>query len=145
MKLNKNILYLPCRHHIFEVVLSGVFASLMPASTGPSILLFTRFQSAWPNIDKSNFEVGMSDPRIEVALRNHVEHIELFVNKQLTSQIQPRDDYFELLNLCLIFIGKVPCENVKFYKPGAVSRARWMARAIYCLKIFLFQVKFTLK
>lgn len=62
----------------------------------------------------------------------------------LESEVQPRDDYNELLLLCLIFIDNVPRQQVKFYKSGAFSRARWMAKAIYCLKIFLFHEVFRL-
>ena len=34
--------------------------------------------------------------------------------------------------------------NVKFRAPGAVHQARWMAKAIYCLKIYMFQEQFPL-
>ena len=41
--------------------------------------------------------------------------------------------------LSLIFIDEIVREQVKFSKPGSVSRARWMAKAIYRLKIFLLR------
>ena len=43
----KALLYLVCRHRIFEVVLGGVLNSLAGPSTGPDILLLKRFQGAW--------------------------------------------------------------------------------------------------
>lgn len=116
----------------------------MPASTGPSILLFKRFQASWENIDQTNYEVGIKDKRILSMLQNQLEGISLFIKNLQKSTMQPRDDYRELLLLCLIFIDQVPREAVKFYKPGAFSRARWMAKAIYCLKIFLFREEFHL-
>lgn len=44
--------------------------------------------------------------------------------------------------------GKLPLEGTKrtqiFHLPGPVHHARWMAKAIYCLKIFLFREHFKL-
>ena len=60
---------------------------------------------------------------------------------------QPRDDYLEFLNLCLIFLGGSTTTselNVKFRAPGATHNARWMAKAIYCIKIYLFQDQFVI-
>jgi hypothetical protein len=51
----------------------------------------------------------------------------------------PRDDYKELLQLSLAVLGVQPCN---FYYPGAVHRARWMAKILYALKMFLFQHQF---
>lgn len=127
--LNENYLYLPCRHHIFEVVLGGVFDTVMPPSTGPEIRLFKRFESEWENFDKKNYKTGLESKRIVDVLINDTENINHFVQTILDGEAQPRDDYRELLLLSLVFIGKIPPEKVKFYKPGAVSRARFMAKA----------------
>ena len=45
----------------------------------------------------------------------------------------PRDDYRELRELVVIFIRGVPHgrQSIAFRKPGALYRARWIARAIY--------------
>lgn len=56
---------------------------------------------------------------------------------------QPRDDYKELLELSLIFWGETK-NNFSFKYPGPVHHARWMAKAIYSLKIFLFREVFKL-
>jgi hypothetical protein len=51
----------------------------------------------------------------------------------------PRDDYRELVELSLMVLGSHPnAENYTFKFPGANHRARWMARIIYCLKMYLF-------
>lgn len=53
----------------------------------------------------------------------------------------PRDDYKELLQLTLMFLG----EDVGGMRsPGPTSHARWMAKGIYDLKMFLFREQFTL-
>ncbi|XP_044587995.1 uncharacterized protein LOC123267437 [Cotesia glomerata] len=54
-----------------------------------------------------------------------------------------RDDYRELLQLSSIFLSATTT-NITFKRPGAVHHARWMAKAIYSLKIFLFRNEFHL-
>jgi len=53
-----------------------------------------------------------------------------FIKKQLLQQ-QVRDDYREYLELSIIFLCKVPADDVKFKAPGA-------------LKIWLFRRQFQL-
>ena len=57
---------------------------------------------------------------------------------------QSRNDYLELLNLCHVFLGGSMKTNVKFRAPGAMHHARWMAKALYCMKIYMFQDQFVL-
>lgn len=49
-----------------------------------------------------------------------------------------RKDYQELADLTLIVLGE-PHNNYLFKSPGGLSNARWMAKAIYGLKCFIFQ------
>lgn len=46
--------------------------------------------------------------------------------------------------MAFIFLGAIPPNGVMFKRPGAVHHARWMAKAIYNLKIFLFRNQFKL-
>lgn len=48
------------------------------------------------------------------------------------------------MELSLIFLGEMPQSKVFFKRPGAIHYARWMAKAIYCLKIFIFRDEFGL-
>lgn len=57
---------------------------------------------------------------------------------------QPRDDYQELLLLCLVFLDSFHEKSFSFKRPGAMHHARWMSKAIYSLKIFLFRDQFKL-
>lgn len=66
-----------------------------------------------------------------------------FAKKQLT-EYQPRDDYKELLQLSIVFLGGELENGVPFKKPAGPHRARWMAKSIYSLKIFLFREQFRL-
>lgn len=65
------------------------------------------------------------------------ENVIEYAQLQLETKF-PRDDYRELLELTIIFLGGKPPRGLKFSKPGPVHHARWMARAIYALKIFIF-------
>jgi hypothetical protein len=54
--LDKELVWIACRHHTFEVMLSSVFSVTLGATGGPEAGLFKRFQKMWPYIDNTNFE-----------------------------------------------------------------------------------------
>jgi hypothetical protein len=58
-----------------------------------------------------------------------------FAQKQL-KQFQPRDDYKELLNLTIIFLGGTPEKGISVRTPAGLHRATWMAKANSSLKFF---------
>ncbi|CAD6228486.1 GSCOCG00012049001-RA-CDS, partial [Cotesia congregata] len=140
--LERDLLLLPCRHHILEVVLKAVFDCQIFNSSGLNVPLFVRFRKEWDALDLTKFESGINDPIIYNILENDILDILEFAETQLTLN-HDRDDYLELLKLTLIFIGVVP-DNVVFRVPGAMHQARWMAKAIYSLKIFLLRSTFKL-
>jgi len=45
-------------------------------------------------------------------------------------KFQPRDDYCELLELAIIFLGDTPPRGIRLQYPDAIHRARWVVRAI---------------
>ncbi|GBM11911.1 hypothetical protein AVEN_209614-1 [Araneus ventricosus] len=49
-----------------------------------------------------------------------------------------RDDYRELIELSIVFLGGDAEKNFEIRSPGAIHQARWMAKAIYSLKLSLF-------
>ena len=53
-------------------------------------------------------------------------------------------NYREFFETVIILLGEVPPRGLFFRIPGAIHHARWMAKAIYCLKIFLFCREFVL-
>lgn len=58
-RLKRNILFLGCRHHIAEIILSTVFQELFPPSSGPDIQIFKRFKNEWPKINATDFKNGL--------------------------------------------------------------------------------------
>ena len=140
--IEKELLIFPCRHHIFEVILRAVFDSKLINVSGPNVPLFVRFKKEWDTLDQSAFKSGLADPLICKLIENEIPDIHQFIKNQLTLNHE-RQDYLELLELSLVFIGVIP-ENFKFHAPGAMHQARWMAKAIYSIKIFLLRSTFKL-
>ena len=51
-KMDKDTLWLACRHHILKIMLDAVFRQALGSSTGPEPLTFTRFKLAWKKINR---------------------------------------------------------------------------------------------
>jgi hypothetical protein len=141
--LHRDLLYLPCRHHIYEIILRAVFESYFGATSAPNVLIFDRFKKAWLKINTSEFSTIEQDREMLTALENDSEEVQSFCLTQL-QQTHSREDYRELLELVVIFLAGCPQRGIHFRAPGPVHHARWMAKAIYCLKIFLFKEQFLL-
>src|SRR6218665_3403561 len=114
---------------------------VMSPSSGPNIKLFHRFGECWSSIDRSSYESGLKVQSIALVLDPIRDELIQFIQQQLV-QFQPRDDYRELLQLSLVFLGSVSEAHVHIRTPGAIHRARWMAKLIYSLKIFIFRSQF---
>ena len=142
-KLGKKLLHLACRHHIYEIVLASIFKECMGKSSGPDIAILKRFKDQWTKFDKSCYKTSDKDTTVNNALDDHSQSIEAFALAQLQMS-QPRDDYKELLELVIIFVGGVPPHGVRFKAPGAIHHASWMAKALYSLKIWMSKEQFQL-
>ena len=51
-KMNKEMLWLACRHHIMEIILESVVQNEIGPSSGPDNLFLKRFQKNWQLINK---------------------------------------------------------------------------------------------
>ncbi|XP_025270393.1 uncharacterized protein LOC112639732 [Camponotus floridanus] len=141
--LGKELIWLPCRHHIYEIILRSAFEVYWPVSSGPNIRIFERFKKFWDTVDRTKYKSGVDDTIVANIVTDKKNHLSTFITRYLQLS-QPRDDYKELLELSLIFLGEMPQDQVSFKRPGAIHHARWMAKAIYCLKIFIFRDGFVL-
>lgn len=68
--VGRDLLYFPCRHHIYELILKSVFEEKLSKSLAPEIPLFKKFQKAWPNIKQSNFRSGIEDDYVSGKLQD---------------------------------------------------------------------------
>lgn len=57
---------------------------------------------------------------------------------------QSRKDYKKSLKLTMIFFGDKQNNMTIFRTLSAIRHARWVAKAIYCLKIYMFYNEFEL-
>ncbi|KAK0062604.1 deoxynucleoside triphosphate triphosphohydrolase SAMHD1 [Biomphalaria pfeifferi] len=124
--LGRNLLWLACRHHMFEVLLADVFTACLGPSTGPEIAIFKLLRDNWSKIHHESKHIF---PLIVVS-----DTVKAFISKEL-QQKQLREDYRELIALAARAVGLDVSEPIR--KPGAIHRARWMAKAIYSLKMQL--------
>ncbi|KYN11357.1 hypothetical protein ALC57_16486 [Trachymyrmex cornetzi] len=141
-KLGHELFSLACRHHIHELIVGSVFDILFGPSSGPNIKIFQRFQESWESIDQEKYESALKDKKISTFLAPIQNEMIDFIRNQLLL-FQPREDYKELLILSLIFLGAE--DKIKIRSPGAYHRARWMAKLIYCMKIYLFRSLFKVR
>ena len=148
--LDRHLLFLACRHHILEILSSAVFDNFFKSS-GPQISLFSRFKEQWKFIDTTKYsaidvpitKTGLTDNE-EEWFRSRKDEVISFLQNFLHHDTQPRQDYLEFVKLSLIMMNCPTESPVHFSPPGAYHRARWMAKGIYCLKIYLFREQFKL-
>jgi len=144
----RNFLYFACRHHMHEIIIGEVFSTLFGPSRGPNIALFERFSKFWPSIEQMNYK-PLDDTRLDSPMLQQLkEEVGLFLTQFLSAENSyvPREDYREMIELCLLLLGcPLPTDKqYHFHVPGAYHMARWMAKVIYCMKIYLFRDEFKL-
>lgn len=139
-KLSREMLIFACRHHVYELVLKGVFeAKISQVTTSPDISLFKKFRENWKNIDPE--KIQSCTEKLSCINDSEIDQLIAFYRTELTKEIA-RDDYRELIELSIIFLGGDAEKKFKIRPPGAMHQARWMARAIYSLKITLLSSQF---
>lgn len=138
-KLTRPLLHLMCRHHIYERLLESVFQTCFGSSTSPRIDTFDILNQYWNEIKNSGYlyhpierEKLNSSPLRKILTENAISTLLIHA-----SHGHLRKDYAELNDLALKFAGVNTEKTIKV--PGATSNARWMAKAIYALKTYLFR------
>lgn len=165
--LGRAFLWLACRHHVAERHMTHPYDALIPPK-GPDDALFLRFKTwfisqiqehdrhempfpapgllrkfAWP-ADAGN-DTGPYCFLTSLA-KDTLEWAEMHLAKGTF----PREDYRELAELIVVYLGGTVVRprdpGYVFYmrKPGALHRARFMAKGIYILKIAMLSFPFDL-
>ncbi|XP_044575164.1 uncharacterized protein LOC123258973 [Cotesia glomerata] len=140
-KIGRDLLYLACRHHTSELMLRNVAEVAWPVTNSPNVPIFKRLRDNWEKIDKSAYEIGTEDKDIALILNQRKDDILDFIENQLKNH-HPRNDYKEFLELSCIFLGGIKSHRAEFKAPGAFHHARWLSKALYCLKIYMFRNQF---
>ncbi|KAK4316951.1 hypothetical protein Pmani_011929 [Petrolisthes manimaculis] len=110
-KFGRELLHLGCRHHVLELVAGAAFSEAMGTSSAPDVLLFKRFKSSWQDIDKTTYEDSSTDDYTAKAVAEFKDEMVQMLEMAVKVK-QPRDDYRELLELTIIFLGAVPPRGI---------------------------------
>ena len=127
----KQLIGLPCRHHIHEILVGKVFKVLQfETAQSPNAGIFRRVHMEWHNLEKSSYHSGMNDSFVKLNITEN-ERVALldFFERQLNQQ-HHREDYREVIQLTIIFLGEKIKGNVQLKAAGAFHNARWMAKII---------------
>ena len=140
-KLGRPLLWDACRHHMGEVILTWAWNALqVEVDKGPESSLFTRFRDNFNKLSYSDL-TDLGRLKIEEELepvKNDV--IQLIKNTLANKKFAYRGDYTQFMKLVLVVLTG-DTDGFKFTRPGALSKARWMAKAIYSLDLFLLKDK----
>lgn len=145
-RLQRALLWSACRHHVGEVVLTQVFDSLnIEASKSPDVTLFLRFRKNFHKLPSSVKRHTLS--RFGDAEKGNTAHSAFVADCRKETLLLAdsafdfnRDDYQEFVNLTALYLDTEATDSiVKFKKPGALHKARWMSKLIYSLKICLLE------
>ena len=140
------LLELACRRHVYELHIKHFNSELSTGKTlGPENQLFKKFQANWNDIK----DIIDTDKyvRFDVAavkgtfLERQVTETIDFCQSALDNSTFPRGDYQELLKLTLIYLNE-DC-SFTINAPGNISHARFMAKAIYYLKMMILKDQLT--
>ncbi|KAG7170153.1 hypothetical protein Hamer_G012397 [Homarus americanus] len=134
--LEKQLLRLGCRHHVMELVVRAAASNIFGKTSAPTDPLFQTLKKRWSQLDHSQYL------RLDIAnlpesdWLSHLRH--RTVSYLLTVTEWAREDYREAAELTLLVLGVNPPRGTHFLRPGACHHARWMAKIIYYLKIYMF-------
>lgn len=130
------------RYHVYELVLKGVFeAKISKITTSPDIPLFKKLRENWKNVDPK--KIQNYPKKLSYLEVSEINKLLEFYRTALTEKIS-KDDYRELIELSIIFLGGDTEHKFKIRPPGAMHQARWMAKVIYSIKISLLSSQFTI-
>ena len=125
-------------HHVLELVLGAVSAALFGPTSGPVDTKFQEFKRRWPQLNhKSDVMLLFPDDSWLQELRDDTtEKLQAMLDRPTKDQFL-REDYKELAQLVLVVLGAGP-SLPRFRRPGACHHARWMAKVLYYLKMYMF-------
>ena len=142
--LNKDVAWLACRHHVYELHLKHVVGAVTGDTTEPGVKLYKKLMDAWNTISIDYDDLVKFDWTESGAwLTNKAKESLEWALYHLDKGTWPRDDCRELLELMVVWLGG-DVNSFVFKRPGPVHHARWMAKAIYNIKLYLLMRQFPL-
>ena len=125
--LEKNLLWLACRHHIDEVILTNIWNSLdIEVSRGPDITLFMRFKENYEAIEYADV-ADLDIPEVHTSQYQESDSIVQLCKEALAMKKNiNRGDYKEFIVLTLVYLQAGQNLFNHFQRPGALHTALWM-------------------
>ena len=102
--LERQLLWLACRHHIPERIIAVSVITLFGETKGPDVPLFKTLKNCWDNLDLSNIKLSY----IPSCYDGDVDSLLSYINDKLEPEnlkLLLRCDYKEYLELALLFLG----------------------------------------
>ena len=141
--LERPLLWSGCRHHIGVVLLTHVFNTLhVENSRLPEVDLFVRLRNNWTlmSTDESGplsfYTPDDAEPQCLLGMRAELE-------KCVTGMVNhKRGDYREFVQLLLLYLGNTlggTSSAARLQRPGALHKARWMAKLLSTLKLAMLE------
>ena len=136
-KLGRPLLWAACRKHIGETLLRQIWNDLnVETSRSSEICIFKRFRDFGFAATPQNLPLHTCTTDGEF-LNQQQQHMMTVISDLRREGAYPKGDYKELLDLMDVYLGSTT--SYKFQRPGAVHKARWMAKQLYCYKLVLLQ------
>jgi len=145
------LLWSACRHHVGEVILTQIFNDLnIETSRSAEYTVFSRFKKNFDTVPHgSNETLSAFDKSF---LANDAETLSLITHWQENTVAaaevlvhHQREDYKEFTELCLLYLDNGDnSRSFNFRRPGAVHKARWMAKVLYAIKMVLLENQISL-
>ncbi|GBO45895.1 hypothetical protein AVEN_30463-1 [Araneus ventricosus] len=127
-KFDREMLFISCRHRLYELVLKAVFeVKVKKVTTSPDIPLFKKLKDNWKNIDPIKIQCY----RETVELFRTVPELENLLNfyRDELKNVMLRDDYQELIEFSIVFLGADGEKNFKSdFRLGCTKLDRWPER-----------------
>lgn len=142
-KLDRPLLWSACRKHIGELIIGHVWDDLkIEVSSSKDTNVFKRFrEQGYENTAHTFTEERVLTTQDASKLGEFAESqasiARKLINDLRDAKAYDRGDYKECLDLMEAYMGDNLSYN--FLKPGAVHKARWMGKQLYCYKIVLLQ------
>ena len=96
--LDRQLLWLACRHHILELVIGAAFRSIFGDTKSPEVTLFKTLKTSWNSLDLDSFVL----PEIPSSYQKEKDKLLSFINSLLSPEEVkklPRCDYKEGISL----------------------------------------------
>ena len=74
--LDRQILWLPCRHHILELIVGAAFTEIFGDTTGPEVTLFKVLKTSWGSLNIDDLQI----PDVPKPYQEDVPSLLTFIN-----------------------------------------------------------------